>query len=297
MMQDNIQAQAQYYANVPLLDRRYIASVHVEGVEDEVFWNRMLQEVKPGEYNFVPYSRSAGGNDTTGCGQCLRYVGYLSPLFFVCIDSDIRNLVGNCLYSANDYVSQTYAYSWENHVCHVPELQQRFASVCPVPRHAFDFDAFLTQYSEVLYRGLLLLIHEERKGNKVFFKEFIAVLPKQSVTDSLVDNGEPYCAEVSTKIQELYERLGKPDLTQEVDLCNRVGITVENAYLYIRGHNIYDLIASIGRSICKIQGVSFERDVLKSEFPTQGYPEIDKARNDLIQILTVANDTRVTPHN
>lgn len=280
-----IEEQALDFANVPLLDRRYKASVHLENMEDELFWNRMLQMVQPGEYNFIPASRSAKGNQTSGCEQCLKYVGYLSKWFFVCIDSDLRNLVGEKIYTAKDFVAQTYFYSWENHLCHVPELQQRFEINCAIPKRPFDFSAFLIKYSAMLYRALLLFLHQKKVGNKDFMGKILSVFPKQCVTNNLENDGEGYCAELGASLAKLEKELGNPDFTEEMRACSIAGVTPLNAYLFVRGHDVYNLVASIGKTICKERGVSFERDILKTDFPTSGYLELETITQDLRNIL------------
>ena len=286
MIPKYIQEQAVYYANIPKMDPRYKASVHLEDVEDEMFWNAMLQQVLPGEYNFISHSRSKKGNDTRGCEQCLKYVGCLSKLFFVCIDSDLRNIVGKNQYSAEKFVAQTYAYSWENHLCHAQELQQRFIDVCAAPKLKFDFLQFLSCYSKVLYRALELLVHEEIHGNKDFFKKIISVLPKQYRSSNMLNNGEPYCRDLMTALDELEKQIDTSDLSNVEQLLQNMGITPENAYLYMRGHDVYDLIRNIGEKISE----NFEKDVLQKSFATSGYPEIQKVNDDLRTILKTEDE-------
>ena len=76
-----IEAQAEYFANIPIIDRTYRASVHLESQEDEMFWDTMLQKYRPGKYNYIYYSNSESGNDSKGCKQCLNYKNYLSAIF------------------------------------------------------------------------------------------------------------------------------------------------------------------------------------------------------------------------
>lgn len=84
--------QAEYFANIPILDKTYRASVHLENEKDEMFWDTMLQECRPGKYNYIYFSKSELGNDSKGCKQCLKYKNHLSRNFFICIDSDLRHL-------------------------------------------------------------------------------------------------------------------------------------------------------------------------------------------------------------
>lgn len=91
---DWIRKQARLYRNLALTGR-YQAVVHLEDKEDETFWNTQLQNVSPGRYRYLYYSKSDKGMDTRGCEQCLRFKPYLTNRFFVCIDSDLRLLRGD----------------------------------------------------------------------------------------------------------------------------------------------------------------------------------------------------------
>lgn len=39
MSEANIEIQAEYYRNIPILDRKFKSSVHLEDEEDELFWS------------------------------------------------------------------------------------------------------------------------------------------------------------------------------------------------------------------------------------------------------------------
>ena len=91
---DRIEEQARYYRNIPLRDRSIKAVVHLEDAEDKLFWSNQLQKAFPATYLFITYSKNEKGNDVHGCEQCLRYKPYLTKNFFICIDSDLRQLKG-----------------------------------------------------------------------------------------------------------------------------------------------------------------------------------------------------------
>lgn len=97
MRQTNIEAQAEYYGNIPILDPKFKSSIHLEDKEDELFWDTLLQQYRPGSYFYIYHSKSDSGNETSGCTQCLKYEGLLSERFFICIDSDLRFLCGETL--------------------------------------------------------------------------------------------------------------------------------------------------------------------------------------------------------
>jgi hypothetical protein len=66
-----LEAQALYYKNVPLINRKIKATVHLENKDDELFWNSMIQQVLPGQYNYVYSYRDSQGKETRGSGLCM----------------------------------------------------------------------------------------------------------------------------------------------------------------------------------------------------------------------------------
>lgn len=46
---DPIEAQARHFQSIPSLDPTIVASVHLEDSDDDLFWDAMLQDVKPGK--------------------------------------------------------------------------------------------------------------------------------------------------------------------------------------------------------------------------------------------------------
>ncbi len=275
-----IEDQARYYRNLPLRDRSIKAVVHLEDAQDKTFWNYQLQNAFPAKYLFLTYSKNENGNDTRGCEQCLRYIPYLTKRFFVCIDSDLRQLKGE-MYSADDFVAQTYTYSWENHFCEAVQLQKRFVAL--VPDAVFDFRIFLRNLSKVLYRPLLYLVHfnQSAETNKIWnITKFNDCLPLQPKRDELEDNGSMYIKRVSKMFDNALQGFESNEPS-----ANKY-VSEDNAYLHIQGHHIYKLVLHIGTLLCRGTDVAFRSDVLDKAMQTTGYEEIDNVRADLMQILT-----------
>lgn len=63
------------------------------------------------------------------------------------------------------------------------------------------------------------------------------------------------------------------------------GLTPENAYLHIQGHQLYKLIVNIGSLLCKGKRVAFRSEIIDFDFPISGYEEIDSVQADLRTIL------------
>lgn len=277
---NRIEEQARYYRNIPLRDRSIKAVVHLEDAEDILFWRNQLQKAFPANYHFITYSKNEKGNEVHGCEQCLRYRAYLTKNFFICIDSNLRQLKGEVGLTADSHIAQTYAYSWENHFCEAEHLQGRFVE--SVHNSDFDFRVFLQELSTVVYKPLLYLVHYNQNpelNQQWNITKFNACLPLQPTRKELTDNGSAYIEQVKQLFKNALQNLQQPEfmINEHLDEAN--------AYLHIQGHQLYTLVLHIGTMLCKGTGVAFKTDVLDKSIHTGGYLEIDNVQSDL-RIIT-----------
>lgn len=274
-----IENQANYYKNLHLRDRSVTAVIHVENKADESFWNTQLQSIKPGHYHFVSYSKNDDGHDVSGCEQCLKYRPYLNRNFFICIDSDLRLLTGEQGLNPSNFIAQTYTYSWENHLCETKHLQQK--SIFHLENLEFSFVTFLEELSRILYRPLLYLVYHQIHGSSHLWnlKKFNQCIYLQPCSDDLKENGKRYLLKVKNYFDQSISTLNFQD-----DFVSQ-GLTPENAYLHIQGHQLYKLIIHIGSILTKGKRIAFKSKILDQNIPTSGYPEIDNLQSDLNTIL------------
>lgn len=287
-MADVYLEQARYFANVPFMRKGIVASVHLEDADDKGFWNAMLQGRHPGHFFFITHSRSSKGYDTKGCEQCLKYRPYLSKRFFICIDSDMRYLMQESKLDAANFICQTYTYSWESHYCEASALQRRFEKVCPDKAATFNFSKFLMELSNTVYKPLLLLIYCLKNDKPDFnLRIFSACLPNQCKRDELADNGKSLIERITKNFElHLNSQFAKSiDFKAESSCCQALNVNEENAYLHVRGHNIFDLVAYIGDLLCRGTSVSFKNDVLTNELAPQNYWQIKKVTSDIDEIV------------
>lgn len=285
-----IEQQAIDFSNVPIIQRGVKASVHLEDWEDVLFWDTMIQRVSPGRYNYLAHSKADNGHQASGSSQCLKYKGYMSKQFFACIDSDMNYLLQTANINADHYIAQTYTYSWENHYAEANGLQARFASVLPALAQQFDFRHFLSEYSKIVYHPLLALLYCLRnKDSRLSRKDFATCLPHQCKAVELLDNGKGILSRISNDLVRMMNSSGvlsDIDFVAEETRYFAMGLTEDNAYLRVRGHNLYDLLKSIGHQLCSAQQVDFENQILNASVPSEGsYLEIDCSAGDLRQIL------------
>lgn len=267
-MRDVYESQAKFFSNIPLLTKGCVASVHLENKEDEEFWIKRLQRVHPGNYYIISQSRSKNGNLTSGCEQCLNYRGHLSKRFFIAIDSDLRYVSGNLEgINAKNFIAQTYTYSWENHCCEAAGLQHRFEqalrSVGKEPE--FDLVVFLKDLSILLYDAFLYAYYlktSNTNGASVGIRDIFNCLSVQIRGKWLTNNGECLLNEIRNKLSNLSLSIPIDEYKKAVAHLETLGITKENVYLHVRGHNLFDLVQHIGKILCHNTPIRFTSDVL-----------------------------------
>lgn len=262
--------------------------VHVEDRDDIWFWEQLLPKYRAGRYKFKPATMNEKGNRTTGCTQCLKYKDFLSQKFFICIDSDLRYLFNEDI-SATNGILQTYTYSWENHCAFAAKLQQSFNSYTQKGKD-FDFVLFLQRYSAIVYEPFLLMLYQEKNSLSDFSRDtFKQCISLQYKKEDELKNGEQFLERLSSllsdKTESLIENSGF-DFDKESAYYATLGVGEENAYLYVRGHCLYNSLVSIGAKLCENTGIDFEQNILKTTLAFEQYDEINQIKKD-IRLLNI----------
>lgn len=303
---------ANYYANAAI-EYEFTAYVHVEAFDDAVFWEKTFTHFLPDmKLNFIWASNTPSGHETTGSAQCLKYKNYLSKQFFICIDSDYRYLLQEVGISAANFIFQTYTYSIENHFCYAAKLNTTAEQCTGVADKIFDFEAFLLAYSQAVYEAFIWHLHFLKQGDgRTFSKDiFNRILSLNGMPGfSINNNGEVIINELSTrcaaKVAELKETYPLAVIATEQAHFTTLGLTPDNTYMYVRGHNLFDLIVKLGnevnnqvlsleagrlaneQAIAKLyaQATPFQRE-LEKVIVFEGYKEIERIGREISNILS-----------
>lgn len=235
------------------------AAVHVENKDDIAFWSAVLKHFRPEDkFHFIAGSRNEYGNETHGVTQCLKYFDYLSPDFFICIDSDYRYLLRERKMNVKHFVMQTYTYSFENHHCFADGLDGVCSRVTRLKNTVFDFRRFLKEFSSILYDLFIWHLYFQNADPSRFSQfEFDAYISLSNSKNFPLtrDNAGRALDELRTRVERKTGYLGRqyPNADLEVvrEKYRKLGLTPDNVYLYVRGHNLYDLISLICKEVCK----------------------------------------------
>ncbi len=278
------------------------ASVHVENKDDILFWERVLRHYIPKDkFHFISGSRNEFGHETCGVTQCLKYKPYLSPSFVICIDSDYRHLQGEAKIDAKHFVIQTYTYSFENHLCFAHNLTTVCKRLTNLENCYFNFALFWRCYSNILYDlfvwHLYLLDCDEGEFLQNDFNRYLSLKPyggaKRAATEPeeiLSELGES----VAVRVAELERTHPDADIDAFREKLWKRGLTEDNVYLLVRGHNIYDLTIPLCREVCRRMLRAARRPlhvldnlehVMMETIYFDGYPEMDAVAADLEAIF------------
>jgi len=299
---------ANYYANAAI-EYELTAYVHVEAFDDAIFWEKTFTYLLPDKkFNFIYHSLTLFGSDATGVRHCLKYKDYLSKRFFICIDSDYRHLLQEADISPANFIFQTYTYSIENHLCYAAKLNTIAAQCTGVADKIFDFEAFLLAYSHAVYEAFIWHLYFLKQGDVDTFSkdEFNMILSLNGMPGfSINNNGEVIINELTarcnTKVAELKATYPLVNLATEQAHFTALGLTRENTYLYVRGHNLYDMIVKLGKEVndtllaqqrqslgitgeaiaqLYAKSIKFEKK-LKEEIVFEGYEEIERVGREI----------------
>lgn len=193
--------------------------------------------------------------------------------------------------SAVDGILQTYTYSWENHCAFASILQESFEKCV---HKEFNFEIFLLEYSKVVYKPFLLMLYLMKNALPGFgsesFKQCISIQYKKG--DEL-DNGKSFLVRLAVRLDETTKDIIDScgfDLAKESSFYAVLGLREENAYLYIRGHCLYNSLVSLGMKLCENTGVDFEQNVLKSTLAFDKYNEISRIKTDICLLNTIRKE-------
>lgn len=235
------------------------AAVHVENKDDIVFWGSVLKHFRPDDkFHFISGSRNEYGNETCGVTQCLKYFDYLGPDFFICIDSDYRYLLREKKMDVKHFVMQTYTYSFENHHCFAEGLDDVCERVTYLKNTVFDFRKFLKEYSNILYELFIWHLYFQN-ANPLLFSQFefdnYITLTTSKTFPIVRDNGARALDELQRRVECKLGHLGRKypqaDLETVKQRYRELGLTSDNVYFFIRGHNLYDMVIFICKEVCK----------------------------------------------
>lgn len=229
-------------------------TVEVEDTIDRDFWSDLLGELCPEkEFHFDPYQtilNEEGISERAGRGksQIINASADFNAWHIGCVDSDYDWILSDYTeagktISGNKYLLQTYAYSIENLMCLSGTLGD-FCSENTEEATDFDFVDYLTRLSKAVYPLLVWSTYLCSKGCQDFtptsWREVLVNTEKDPEASLAIIE-----VKAKAKIEEL-EKKYEDEISDKKDfeflnICQK-DVFDENAYLFVRGHELFDQI-------------------------------------------------------
>ena len=235
--------------------------VEIENSMDKGFWQDILEEQCPSkDFHFNPYHTVLNDDDTgnriEGKTRIMEMADQMNDWHIGCIDSDYDWILSDYCdkgktINNNKYLLQTYAYSFENLLCLSSTLND-FCQETTEENTDVDFNDYLQKVSVAIYPLWVWSVYLYSKGNHDF-----TPTAWHDILISTLKDTEASLALIEERVKEKLNTLDIDHATETFEkdemkktLSETKGITEENAYLFVRGHELFDhLVNSILKSI------------------------------------------------
>ena len=241
--------------------RRIVA--YVESYDDIFFWRMVLSEFEDDKYYFEVMLPSKK-NLSKGKKQVLmNLVGeQVGENMIACVDADYDFLIQGATKTSekiisSPYVFHTYVYAIENYQCYAPSLHNVCVMSTLNDHKIFDFEEYMRLYSQAIYPLFIWSIWYYRTPD---YGDF-------SITDfnRVIDTGHFSIPNAYNSIVNVRHKVGRkvaflqkqnPDAKESYlalkEELKELGVTADNAYLFIQGHHLYDgVISPMLNKVCE----------------------------------------------
>lgn len=300
-LKDNITSGYFEAANrlTPKTARRRIVA-YVESYEDIFFWRMVLGRFEDDTRYFEVMLPSKG---TLQRGKKSVLMSVIADNtgqdMIACVDADYDYLMqGRTLSServlGNPYVLHTYVYAIENYQCYAPALHDVCVMVTLNDHAIFDFVDYMRKFSEACYPLFVWSVWAYRTGNHSRFSlsDFNKVIELGgfSVSDpqASIDNLHRKVTRRVHILQRHFPQARRSYMALKEEL-EELGVTPQNAYLYMQGHHIFDsVVAQIVTKVCNCLRQEREREIHSTAVHrTQMYNELSCYENSIEDVRSM----------
>lgn len=230
--------------------RRKIVA-YVEGFEDVLFWSNLLRQFESDRVSFevmLPSRGSLGKGKKVALAN--RLGDRLGSCMIACVDADYDFLIDDAtptsqMVCTGPYVFHTYAYAIENYQCYAPSLYGVCVAATLNDHRLFDFEAFLAEYSRIVWPLFVWNVWSYRYGfyKQFALQDFFRVVALKDVNFYHPERSlEALRHKVNSKIARLQKLFPQGRTTYKPFMARLLekGLTPETTYLFMRGHDVFD---------------------------------------------------------
>ena len=218
-----------------------------------------------------------------------------------CVDADYDYMIKGATETSrkvceSPYVLHTYAYSIENLQCYAPSLHNVAVMVTLNDHRIFDFEEWLSLYSEAIFPLFVWSIWHYRRpiyGNFTI-TDFNRTIELGGFTLSnplgAIQNIRNKVFKKVGWLQRQYPDAKESYLALKRELLEELGVTPQTTYLYIQGHHLFDkVVVPVMQKVCTKLVRDREQEIrYQSRHSTQMHNELscyNHSTQDIVQML------------
>ncbi|MBM6993837.1 MAG: DUF4435 domain-containing protein [Prevotella sp.] len=278
---------------------RHKIVAYVESYDDVFFWRQILSQFENDRVYFevmlpTRVQRLERGKKAVLMQLLSNKVG---QSMIACVDADYDYLEQGATPTSkevtnNPYIFHTYAYAIENMQCYAPSLHDVCVAVTLNDHAIFDFEQFLSDFSEAIFPLFVWSIWYYRTPNynKFTITDFLKTIETGNFTPN---NSEEIIQNLRRKVGKKVEQLQRqnPDAHQSYQQVKQdlydLGVTPTTTYLYIQGHHLFDkVVVPMLSKICEKLIRERENEIYReSVHGTQRRNELSCYTNSLEDIV------------
>lgn len=262
--------------------------IYVEDATDWLFWEEFVAYYYPKEYMCRPSSKN--GKTVTGKRFLETIYDQANDKVLIAVDSDydyiISKLEADHPFNNNKYIMHTYGFSRESVQLEKHNLQNFFRKSKLTIPNDIDLLGFLNALSEIAFKALAkyILLVKSIGYKTTYSKRFNScfnVLGIKIINENLSLNPQ-VIPSIDRKIDAFFSDKSLPDseIIDTEDFLNKIGVNKDNAYRFISGHVLFDLLKKIHKDTLKI--------LMRSEIKNvEGTVSENEVKSRTVQVVTL----------
>jgi len=229
--------------------------IYVEDKSDIFFWEKLIKFSNLENYEILVYSN----NRIKGKRILETRFEDVNEYFMMAIDSDYDYLCPNHRkgsFLESKYILHTFGYSKESILIEKNRLNTFFKNIKYTINHKVEINEFLDKFSHLCFKGLSLYINElinnrfEIQQNS--FDSCFNILGEKLISEDDLSINLKLLDKIELKINNLFSNdVDEKEYKRTLDYISNFNINEDNAYRFISGHVLADLISKIDELLKK----------------------------------------------
>lgn len=226
-------------------------NLYTEDDSDIWFWEKFIETVLPNKYRIMTLANR-------GKRALEPHYHKAKPEALIAVDSDFDYLCPNVhhgsQFQSNPYLLHTFTYSRESVLIERSYIQRFIEDIKFTIAHDVDIDAFIQEFSKLVYDGLIKFISLKNfknidLNNDEFHKCFHITHRQTIVLNSknLPTIDMSVLSDISDNFAKYFQpySISSAEYESSRSHLNRLGVNENNAYRFINGHSLEELVLKI----------------------------------------------------